>query len=114
MPDNVLYRARYPNEIAAREHRRTLSSYIEWAIEDSLRNVQLDGRDLSMAEEAENLWDVDAADRFARLALQQVQILPSLPSPSAVPHIEASGGHGTTRPGINPLPAPFAALPCGG
>jgi predicted transcriptional regulator len=66
---------RYLAEIAARKHRRTLSSYIEWAIEDSLRNVQLDNRSLSMADEAENLWDVDDADRFARLALQHADLL---------------------------------------
>jgi hypothetical protein len=66
---------RYLAELGARKQRRTLSSFIEWAIEDSLSRVHLyEGSDngdhsLSVADEKSNLWDVDEADRFVKLAL---------------------------------------------
>ena len=71
---------RYLAELAARLHRRTLSSYIEWAIEGSLDNNVLkvdpsDGRGPSIKDEAEYLWDVDDADRFAKLALRYPHLL---------------------------------------
>src|SRR3954469_5246025 len=59
---------RYLAELAARKQRRTLSSYIEGAIEESLANFKLNGS--STATECERaLWDVDASDRFVKLAL---------------------------------------------
>lgn len=68
---------RYLAELAARKQRRTLSSYIEWAIEDSLQRVALDINDSnsSVANEAEALWDVDDADRFAKLALRHSDLM---------------------------------------
>ncbi len=67
---------RYLAELAARRQRRTVSSYIEWAIEDSLGHVNLDLSDgRSLAEEASVLWDVDEADRFAKLALRHPDLL---------------------------------------
>lgn len=67
---------RYLAELAARRQRRTLSSYIEWAIEDSLKHFSLDLNDnRTLADEAEALWDVDDADRFARLALRHPELL---------------------------------------
>lgn len=68
---------RYLAELAARRQRRTLSSYIEWAIEDSLKHLSLDANHdhTSLADEANALWDVDEADRFARLALRHADLL---------------------------------------
>ena len=71
---------RYLADLAARKQRRTLSSYIEWAIEDSLSRVALSQEDmnglaLTFADEASNLWDVDDADRFAKLALRYPHLL---------------------------------------
>jgi hypothetical protein len=73
---------RYLAELAARKQRRTLSSYIEWAIEDSLRAVMLyqgegyNGDDSrSVADEASSLWDVDDAERFMRLAINYPELL---------------------------------------
>jgi hypothetical protein len=67
---------RYLAELAARKQRRTLSSYIEWAIEDSLKSVMLyqgtgynGDESVSVAEEVSRLWDVDQAERFVRLAV---------------------------------------------
>ena len=66
---------RYLAELAARKHRRTLSSFIEWAVEGSLSKVILKEGDsqegvqeISVADEAEQLWDVDEAERLAKLA----------------------------------------------
>lgn len=67
---------RYLAELAARRQRRTLSSYIEWAIENNLQHIGLTANeDVSLADEAEGLWDVDEADRFARLALRHPELL---------------------------------------
>lgn len=72
---------RYLAELAARKQRRTVSSFIEWAVEDSLRGLMLtddhgfEPRETSIADEASYLWDVDEADRFARLALRYPDML---------------------------------------
>lgn len=73
---------RYFAELAARKQRRTLSSFIEWAIEDVVRRVNLyEGSEAtgetnqSIGDEASYLWDVDDADRFAKLALRYPELL---------------------------------------
>jgi hypothetical protein len=73
---------RYLAELAALKHRRTLSSFIEWAIEDSLGRVKLregtgyDGdHGSTVADDTAELWDVDEADRFAKLALRYPDLL---------------------------------------
>lgn len=69
---------RYLAELAARKQRRTVSSFIEWAIEDSLSRVILrdDGStSITVADWATELWDIDEADRFARLALYYPDLL---------------------------------------
>lgn len=60
-------RLRYFVELAARQQRRSLSSFIEWAIEESLTKVKF-ADDLTFAAKAQELWDVHAADRLAKLA----------------------------------------------
>lgn len=74
---------RYLTELAARIHRRTLSSYIEWAIKDALDGESIrptwqagfNASDHTIGHEAEYLWDVDEADRFAKLALRYPYLL---------------------------------------
>lgn len=71
---------RYLAELAARKQRRTVSSFIEWAVEDSLERVLLregwgGNPGTSIADEAGQLWDVDDADRFAMLALRYPEML---------------------------------------
>ena len=74
-------RLRYLAEIAALKQRRTVSSFIEWAIEDSLGRVNLEEGGfnneevISVADVAAKLWDVDDADRFAKLALSYPDLL---------------------------------------
>lgn len=68
---------RYLLELAARKQRRTVSSFIEWAVEESLKQVLLredsntnNGvNNFSIAAAGGVLWDVDEPDRFALLAL---------------------------------------------
>jgi hypothetical protein len=72
---------RYLAELAALKQRRTVSSFIEWAIEDSLSRVYLrEGNFLNdpgttVADMAAKLWDVDDADRFAKLAMSYPDLL---------------------------------------
>ncbi|WP_133250825.1 hypothetical protein [Janthinobacterium sp. 78] len=69
-------RLRYLAEVAARAQRRTLSSFIEWSIEMALNTqvLNVDGA-RTVADEAENLWDVNALDRFAKLARRHPHLL---------------------------------------
>jgi hypothetical protein len=70
----------YLCELGARAQRRTKSSFIEWAVADSLRSVTLpevteygesfgEVRSVNLQEKASLLWHVDEADRIAALAL---------------------------------------------
>lgn len=68
---------RYMAELASRKQRRTVSSYIEWAIEESLKHILLheNGDSISVAGEMNHLWDVDESDRFAKLAINYPELL---------------------------------------
>jgi hypothetical protein len=73
-------RLRYLAELAARKQRRTLSSFIEWSIEDALKRVSLGGlpgrrAGASIDDEANALWDIDEADRFIRLGFGYPELL---------------------------------------
>ena len=50
---------RFAAELAARKHRRTLSSFIEWAVEESVKNVYLDGVKATAYSAIDLAWDVD-------------------------------------------------------
>ena len=71
---------RYLAELAARKQRRTVSSFIEWAIEESLHwynfyDCSPSSQTKSVAAEAPDLWDVDEADRFAKLAFIHPELM---------------------------------------
>jgi hypothetical protein len=61
---------RYLAELASRVHRRTLSSYIEWAIEASFAKVypSPSNNAFTLSDRASALWDIDEPDRFVTLA----------------------------------------------
>src|SRR5262245_49662003 len=59
---------RYLTELAARKQRRTVSSFIEWAIEQALSQVVLDDQTRqTVLNAAGQLWDPDEADRLVSL-----------------------------------------------
>lgn len=71
---------RHLAELAARKQRRSLSSYVEWAIQDSLERVVLkpataDEPAQTVASMSAHLWDVDEAGRFVKLASQYPDLL---------------------------------------
>jgi len=73
---------RYLAELAARKQRRTVSSFIEWAVETSLKSVELysgtsytSDPSLSVADEGNSLWDVDEAERFVKLAIRYPELM---------------------------------------
>lgn len=73
----------YLCELAARAHRRTKSSYIEWAVAESLNGVALpNSKSAGWAENietikdrSEELWHVEEADRLVALALISPELL---------------------------------------
>jgi predicted transcriptional regulator len=73
-------RLRYGVELAAQKHRRTASSFIEWAVENALREVvvreDVQGQWSTTVDDVLNqVWDVDEADRFAKLAINFPELL---------------------------------------
>ena len=72
---------RYLTDLAARMQRRTTSGFIEWAIGEALDKVVMRTYDdgikdaVTLSNEAYNLWDVDEADRFVKLAINYPQLL---------------------------------------
>jgi hypothetical protein len=72
-------RLRYGVELAARKHRRTASSFIEWSIEQALKQVVIREGEYNSVFTAddvlEEVWDVDEPDRFANLALSFPELL---------------------------------------
>jgi len=74
---------KYLAEIAARKQRRTLSSFIEWAVEESLKKVNLheasghygDNEDVTVTDVTSLLWDIDESERFLRLAINYPELL---------------------------------------
>jgi hypothetical protein len=72
----------YLAELAARKHRRTLSSFIEWAVQQSFKTVELyhgngynNDESVFLNEVEGRLWDVDPSERFARLAILYPDLL---------------------------------------
>lgn len=69
----------YLCELAARAQRRTKSSFIEWAIAESLKSVflpetrsnetQFEDREATLQETSSTLWHVEEPDRVVALAL---------------------------------------------
>ena len=74
-------RLKYLAELAARRQRRPLSSFIEWAIEESLAQVHpaadpaREREPETFKDIASKLWDVDEPDRFVRLAIRYPDLL---------------------------------------
>ena len=77
-------RLKYLAEIAARKQRRTLSGYIEWAVERSLEQVVLyegtgyggdESESVASIEKTIELWDVDESERVVKLALNFPELL---------------------------------------
>src|SRR5438309_8372513 len=69
---------RYLAELAARKQRRTVSSFIEWAIEAALDRIELAYEEagvVTLKSASQELWDVEAADRVAKLALSHPDLL---------------------------------------
>lgn len=70
---------RFAAELAARKQRRSLSSFVEWAVEETIKKVVLDEGNpvgYKTAHDSMNVaWDVDEADRFAKMAMNYPNLL---------------------------------------
>lgn len=69
---------RYFVELVARMQRRTISSYLEWAAEQSLDLILVTdsaGSSHSIRNEIGELWDVDKVERFVKLASRHADLL---------------------------------------
>jgi hypothetical protein len=69
-------KTRYLAELAARRQRRTLSSYIEWVVAESLvQFIEQETTTNGVDEDIDGLWDVDDCDRLVKLALYDKSLL---------------------------------------
>lgn len=69
----------YLCELASRAQRRTKSSFVEWAVAEAVKTVNLPevvvfedydvARAVTISEKSGELWEVDEADRLVALAL---------------------------------------------
>jgi hypothetical protein len=74
---------RYLADLAARLHRRTISSFIEWAIEEVLKEEAVRPKGMpglvignhTLSSEGDYLWDVEEPDRLAKLAMKYPHLL---------------------------------------
>jgi len=73
-------RLRFAAELAARKQRRTVSSFIEWAVEQAVSNVII--RDNGERRESDSImdmmpsiWDVEEPDRIIKCALLFPELL---------------------------------------
>jgi len=65
---------KFAAELAARKQRRTLSSFIEWAVEEAVAHIEVsNGVFINMV--MNQVWDVEEADRFVKLALNFPELL---------------------------------------
>lgn len=65
-------------ELAARKQRRTISSFIEWAVEQALQEIvlgHLGENPVKALWSMNHTWDVEEADRFANLAFHLPALL---------------------------------------
>ena len=70
----------YLAQLAARSHRRTLSSWIEWSIKTSIDQESLPASEATsenhrLGDAAKFLWDVDEPGRLAQLAFHYPSLL---------------------------------------
>jgi len=73
-------KTKYLAEISARKHRRSLASFVEWAIGEAFLNVLLDDPDIhgngpTVANCATDLWALDEADRLKILVTKFPDLL---------------------------------------
>lgn len=69
-------KTKYLAEVAARKQRRSLSNFMEWAVELALKNTFLEhDSQESVWDMSTDLWDVDEADRFIRMAFIHPELL---------------------------------------
>ncbi len=65
---------KFAAELAARKQRRTISSFIEWAVEEAVSKVEV-AEKVNMNKVMNKVWDVEEADRFVKLALNFPELL---------------------------------------
>ncbi len=60
---------KYAAELAARTQRRSLSSFIEWAVQEAIDRVSVKGGGETAREIMPLVWDVSPSTRLVKLAL---------------------------------------------
>lgn len=65
---------KFAAELAAKKQRRTISSFVEWAVEEAIANITV-ADNISINTVMNQIWDVEEADRFVKLALNFPQFL---------------------------------------
>lgn len=64
-------RLRYLASLGARSQHRSLSAFVEWAVQEQLKTLEIHGKSLLDL----SLWDVDEAARLKLLAINAPNLL---------------------------------------
>jgi len=66
---------KFAAELAARKQRRTISSFIEWAVEEAVDMITINQTKTSIKDVMNRTWDVEEPDRIVKLALNYPEFL---------------------------------------
>jgi len=65
---------KFAAELAARKQRRTISSFIEWAVEEAITRIEVKEK-VNVNAVMNQVWHVEDADRFVKLAFNFPELL---------------------------------------
>lgn len=65
---------KFAAELAARKQRRTISSFIEWAVEEAISRIEVREK-VNVHTVMNQVWHVEDADRFVKLAFNFPELL---------------------------------------
>ncbi len=69
-------RLKFASDLGARVHNnQTLSSFIEWALSRTVRELSIRSTTKTVQNVVDEVWDIDPADRLIKLAFAYPQLL---------------------------------------
>lgn len=71
-------RTKFGMELASKSQRRSIANYVEWAVEQSFKNVQMerkDGQSETVDAALNGLWDMSGPARFIKLRITYPHLL---------------------------------------
>ncbi len=108
-------RLNYLCELAARTQRRTKSSFIEWAVQEAVKEASAFPGGKSLHEISNRLWHIDVNERMRRLKAEAPSLLTfdeevALAEAPEAPPPQGDWKWPTPTPPLTPAPPPNVAV----